>query len=408
MSERIVITGMGAVTPIGIGVDEYWSALISGKCGIGPITRFDTDHLPVKIAAEVSGFHPEDFITKKRINQTDIFTQFALAAAREALEDITISNPNRSGIVMGSAVEGIRTVTQTQEQLARNDNHRVSPYFMPSILGNVGAAQVAIVHELKGPALSVNTACSAGADAAGLSFEKLKAGQADLMVAVGADSFLCPLIIEGLHSARALSTQNEQPEKASRPFDRNRDGFVISEGAGALVLETLSHAQKRGANIYAELVSYANTGSAYHITAPDPDGEGEIRCMQEALKQAHITVNDIDYINAHATSTPIGDRIETKSVKTVFGESSAHIPMSSTKGATGHLMGAGGITELITCIHVIQSGVIPPTINLQNKDPKCDLDYVPHKARETVVETAMSNSFGFGGQNASLIVRRFG
>jgi len=407
VSERIVITGMGAVTPIGIGVDGYWSALISGKCGIGPITRFDTDDLPVKIAGEVSGFHPEDYMTKKRISQADIFTQFALAAAREALEDITIINPNRSGIVMGSAVGGIRTVTQAQQQISSAGNHRVTPYFMLRILGNVGAAQVAIVHGLKGPALSVNTACSAGADATGLAFEKLKAGEADLMVAVGADSILCPLVIEGLHSGRALSTKNNQPKKASRPFDRDRDGFVIGEGAGVLVLETLSHAQKRGAEIHAELLSYANTGSGYHITAPDPDGKGEIRCMTKALKKAHIAANDIDYINAHATSTPIGDRIETKSVKTVFGECSNQIPMSSTKGATGHLLGASGITELITCIHVIKNGMIPPTINLHRNDPQCDLDYVPHKARKMDVETAMSNSFGFGGQNASLIVRRF-
>lgn len=407
MNERIVITGMGAVTPVGIGIDNYWKGLIAGKTGVRSITKFDAGELRVKIAAEVPDFHPEEYIDRKLINHTDPFTQFALAAAREALNDIPIENPERTGITMGSAVGGIRTVTDAQEQITKTGKHRVSPYFMPSILGNVTAAHVAIAYKLKGPSLTVSTACSSGADAVGMASEKLKNDEADMMVAVGAESILCPLVIDGLSSARALSTRNDDPAKASRPFDKNRDGFVIGEGAGVLILETLSHAKKRGAHIFAELIAYANFGSAYHITAPEPNGSGEIRCMEKALERAKLNPEDIDYINAHGTSTPVGDKVETKAIKAVFGSQSAKIPMSSTKGATGHLMGAGGLTELIACIKAMEDGVIPPTINLENKDPECDLDYVAREARQAEVNIAMSNSFGFGGQNASLIVKRF-
>lgn len=407
MKARIVITGMGAVTPIGIGVDKYWSNLISGKCGINTITKFDVNNLPVKIAAEVKDFHPEDFMNKKLINQTDPFARFALAAADEALRNITIDNSERTGISFGSAVGGIITVTQAQEQLNKTASHFISPYFMPSILGNVTAAHIAIKYGLKGPSITICTACSSGADAIGIAAEKLKADLADMMIAVGAESILCPLVIEGLNSARALSTNNNNPEQASRPFDRDRDGFVIGEGAGALVLETLPHAKKRKAKIFAELIGYANLGSGYNIIAPEPNGAGEIRCMKKALSDASISPNDIDYINAHGTSTLIGDRVETKAVKSVFGSQSRNLPISSTKGATGHLMGAGGITELIACIKAIEDGILPPTINLENRDPECDLDYVPQIARKVNVNTAMSNSFGFGGQNASLIIRKF-
>ncbi len=398
---------MGAVTPIGIGVEEYWSGLMSGKCGVGRITRFDTDELPVRIAAEVKDFHPENYMTKKRENQTDPFTQFALAAASEALEGIEIEDADRTGIILGTAVGGIRTITQAQDHQSRTGIHNdVSPYFMPSILGNVAASHVAIAHGLKGPSLTVSTACSSGGDAVGIASEKLKAGEADMMVSVGAESILCPLVIDALRAAHALSTNNDKPCEASRPFDRDRDGFVIGEGAGVLVLETLSHAEKRGANIYAELIGYANLGSAFHITAPEPDGRGAALCMEKALKSASLQPGDIDYINAHGTSTPKGDLSETVAMKAVFGESCS-VPTSSTKGNTGHLMGAGGITELIACIKAIETGMVPPTINLVNKDPQCDLDYVPLKARKVKVDAAMSNAFGFGGQNASVIVGRF-
>lgn len=407
MAERVVITGMGAVTPIGIGVEEYWSGLISGKSGVGRITQFNTDDLPVKIAAEVKDFHPEIYMTKKRENQTDPFTQFALAAASEALQGIPIDSPDRTGIILGTAVGGIRTITKAQDHQSRTGIHNdVSPYFMPSILGNVAASHVAIAHGLKGPSLTVSTACSSGGDAVGIASEKLRAGEADMMVSVGAESILCPLVIDALRAAHALTAKNDHACEASRPFDRDRDGFVIGEGAGVLVLETLSHAEKRGANIFAELIGYANLGSGFHITAPEPDGRGAALCIKKALESASLQPEDIDYINAHGTSTQKGDLSETRAVKSVFGDK-CRVPMSSTKGNTGHLMGAGGITELIACIKSIETGLIPPTINLVNEDPECDLDYVPQKVRNVNVDVAMSNAFGFGGQNASVIVRRF-
>lgn len=380
---------------------------MAGKCGVGRITRFDTDDLPIKIAAEVKDFHPEDYMTRKRMNQTDPFTQFALAAAREALQGINIDNPDRTGITLGTAVGGIRTITSAQDHQSKTGIHNdVSPYFMPSILGNVAASHVAIAHGLKGPSLTVSTACSSGGDAIGIASEKLKAGEADMMVSVGAESILCPLVLDALRAAHALSANNDRPCEASRPFDRERDGFVIGEGAGVIVLETLSHAEKRGARIFGELVGYANLGSGFHITAPEPDGRGAALCIKKALKSASLRPEDIDYINAHGTSTQKGDLSETMAVKAVFGERS-RVPMSSTKGNTGHLMGAGGITEVIACLKAIETGMIPPTINLVNEDPQCNLDYVPVKARKTHVDIAMSNAFGFGGQNASLIVRRF-
>ncbi len=397
---------MGAITPVGIGVDEYWSELIAGKSGVRYISRFDTDGLAVRIAAEVADFHPGDFM-ERRHAKLDPFSQYALAAAREALQNLRIDNPERTGIIVGSSVGGIATLANLQERLTKTGSHRVSPYFMSSILSNLTASYIAIAHGLKGPSLTICTACSAGADAIGLAADKLKTNEADMMIAVGAESILCPIVIDGLSSARALSTYEGDPAGASRPFDLHRDGFVIGEGAGAVVLETLTHARKRDAEIQAELIGYANLGSGYHITAPEPDGRGEILCMQKALANAGIDPGDIDYINAHGTSTPVGDPIETRAVKTVFGDRSAQIPMSSTKGATGHLLGAGGITEIIACIRTINEGVLPHTINLENPDPECDLDYVPNKARRASVDTAMSNSFGFGGQNATLIVRRF-
>ncbi|MGB9804628.1 beta-ketoacyl-ACP synthase II [Desulfofundulus sp.] len=408
MRERVVITGMGAVTPIGIGVEPYWRNLLQGKCGVGYISRFNTDHLPVKIGAEVRDFRAEDFLPKKLIKETDLFMQYALVAAGEALQDGSpTGNPERMGVVMGTAVGGITTITESQERLCRTGSTRINPHFMPRILGNVAAAQIAILHGLKGPSLTVSTACSSGADAVGTALMLLQRGEADVMVAVGAESIICPLVIAGLHAARAISTRNDAPEKASRPFDRRRDGLVMGEGAGALILETLSHAERRGARIRAELIGYANFGDGYHTTAPEPGGRGEILCMRKALERAGLTPADIDYINAHGTSTPLGDRVETLAIKAVFGSRAFQIPISSTKGATGHLMGAGGITELIACIKAIEEGIIPPTINYEEPDPDCDLDYVPNIPRRARVSVAMSNSFGFGGQNACLVVREF-
>lgn len=407
--DRIVVTGMGAVTPLGIGVTSYWEKLLAGQSGISYISRFDTSKLPVKIAAEIKDFHPEDFLPKKLINSTDIFMQFALIAAEEALAESKLSaKPERIGIVLGTALGGISTAASTQEHMTASGRNRVSPYVVPKILGNVAAAQIAITHGIQGPSLTVNTACSSGADAIGMASMLLRSGQADAVIAIGAESILTELMAAGLSSAHALSTQNDDPSKASRPFELNRGGFVMGEGAGAVVLEPLDLAVKREADIKAELLGYANCTDAYHVTSPEPAGRGEIQCMRNALNQAGLEPERIDYINAHGTATKLGDKVESAALKTMFGEDLAkRIPVSSTKGATGHLMGAGGVTEFIACIQAIHDGIVPPTLNYEERDPECDLDYVPNAPRKVNVNIAMSNSFGFGGQNTSLIVGRY-
>jgi 3-oxoacyl-[acyl-carrier-protein] synthase II len=406
--ERIVVTGMGAITPIGMGVPSYWKNLLLGQSGISTISRFDTNGLPVKIAAEVKDFFPTNYLPKKLVRQTDIFMQFALIAAQEALTDSKLKVvPERVGIVVGTSLAGISTVTETQEEITRTGSYRISPHFVPKMLGNIAAAHIAINFNFKGPSYTVNTACSSGADAIGMASMLLKTGQADAVVAVGAESILCSLMDAGLASARALATQNDHPEKASRPFDLNRDGFVMGEGGGAVVLETLDFAKERQADIKAELLGYGNNTDAYHVTSPEPEGRGAISCMQKALEQAGLEPSEVDYINAHGTSTQLGDRVETMALKTVFGDYLKNIPVSSTKGATGHLMGAGGVTELISCIQAIREGIVPPTLNYEQPDPECDLDYVPNQARKADVKVAMSNSFGFGGQNAVLIVGEY-
>lgn len=406
--ERVVITGMGAITPIGLSVDDYWRNLLEGKSGTGLITRFDTDNLPVKIGAEVKNFHPEDFLTKKLIKETDIFMQYAFAAAEEVLRDSNlIGEPERIGVVAGTALGAITTVVNTQEQIDLTGSYRLRPHLVPKMLSNIAAARIGIAYGLKGPSLTVSTACSSGADAVGLAAMLLRQGDADAVVAVGAESVFCLPLVYGLYAARAVSTRNERPEKASRPFDCQRDGMVMGEGAGAVVLETLSHAGRRKARIRAELISYASLGESYHTTSPDPSGQGEILCMERALQKAGISPEDVDYINAHGTSTKLGDKVETLAIKSVFGPRACHIPVSSTKGATGHLMGAGGITELIACVKAIEEGIVPPTINYEEPDPECDLDYVPNKPRREKIRVAMSNSFGFGGQNACLVVREY-
>ncbi|WEG12352.1 beta-ketoacyl-ACP synthase II [Pullulanibacillus sp. KACC 23026] len=406
--ERIVITGMGAVTPLGIGVSTYWEQLIRGKSGIGPIKRYEAEDWPIHLAGEVPNFDPTAFLPKKLIRTTDIFMQYALIAAAEALKDrLKDINLERVGVVLGTALGGIQSMSSSQEQLSSQGNFRLSPHTVPKMLGNIGASQVAITHGLKGPSLTVGTACSAGADAVGIASMLLNSGQADLVIAVGAESILTGLMVGGLSSAKALSLETD-PEMASRPFDKERNGFVIGEGAGAVLLETLSSAEKRGVPIEAELLGYANRNDAHHVTAPEPNGEGEMACIRQALNSAGLALDQIDYINAHGTSTKLGDQVETAALKAVFGEAQAKkLAVSSTKGATGHLMGAGGVTELITCIKAIQDQVVPPTLNYRNPDPDCDLDYVPNEARSVKVNIAMSNSFGFGGQNASLIVGRF-
>lgn len=409
MKEKtLVITGMGAVTPVGIGVDAYWRALIDGKCGVGPITRFDASGLPVQIAAELKGFDPADYMPKQLARTMDPFMQFAFAAAEEALADSALpvgAEPDRIGIVMGTAMDGVTTVAQTQA--AFDAGHRVGPRFVPMTIGNIAAAQIAIAHGIHGPSLTLNTACSAGGDAMMTAAMLLKTGEAEAVLAVGGESILCPIVVSGLSQAKALSRRNDDPEHACRPFDLDRDGFVIGEGGGALVIETEEHALARGAKIHAVLAGYANTSDAHHVTAPCPDGAGAAACMQRALARAGMQPSDIGYINAHGTSTTLGDKAETLAIKAVFGGRESAPPVSATKSATGHLMGAGGLTEAIACIRAIQDGILPPTLHLDTPDPDCDLDYVPNAARRADISAAMSNSLGFGGQNSSIILSRY-
>jgi 3-oxoacyl-[acyl-carrier-protein] synthase II len=407
-NNRIVATGMGAITPIGIGVASYWDNLIKGKSGVTAISRFDVNELPVKIAAEVKDFKPTDFLARKVASQTDIFAQFALIAAAEAIEQSHLkAAPERVGIVIGTAFGGLTTAIEAQEQISNSGSYRISPRVVPNSLGNIAAAHIGILHNLRGPSLTVTTACSSGGDAIGVGTMMLKSGQADAVVVVGAESTLFGMMNASLAASRALSQRNDDPAKACRPFDLERDGFVMGEGGGALVIETLDHAKKRDAEIKAEILGYGNCSDSYHITAPHPEGRGEIQCMEIALKNANLEPAQIEYINAHGTSTPMGDKIETETIKAVFGQRAKDIPVSSTKGATGHMMGAGGVTELIACIQAIREGILPPTLNYEIPDPQCDLDYVPNTARNTDIKIAMSNSFGFGGQNTSLIIGRY-
>ena len=409
MKEKtLVITGMGAVTPVGIGVDNYWQALISGRCGIGRITRFDASALPVQIAAELKDFEPTDFMPKTLARTMDPFMQFAFAAAEEALADSGLAiqtESDRVGIVMGTAMDGVTTVANTQA--AFDAGHRVGPRFVPMTIGNIAAAQIAIAHGIHGPSLTLNTACSAGGDAVMTAAMLLKTGEADAVLAVGGESILCPIVVSGLAQAKALSRRNDDPEHACRPFDLDRDGFVIGEGGGALVIETEEHALARGAKIHAVLAGWANTSDAHHVTAPCPDGAGAAACMKRALARADMQPSDIGYINAHGTSTMLGDKAETLAIKAVFGGRESAPPVSATKSATGHLMGAGGLTEAIACIKAIQDGILPPTLHLTTPDPECDLDFVPNTARRVQIDAAMSNSLGFGGQNSSIILSRY-
>lgn len=410
-NSRLVITGMGAVTPIGIGVDEYWKNLVAGKCGVDAITRFDTTELPVKIAAEVKDFDALQFMPKKLTREMDVFMQYGYAAAMEAIAqagDDKIAEPERMGIVVGTALGGIAPITETQDGVSKGEHKKVSPRFVPKIIGNEAAAQVAIAKGYRGPSLTVSTACSSGGDAISTACMMLMSGQADAVLAMGTESALAPLFILGLSSAHALSTNNDNPQGASRPFDKDRDGFVIGEGGGALIIETEEHARERGATILCELAGFSNCTDGYHVTSPHPEGIGAIFCMEKAVEHAGLSLEDVDYINTHGTSTPMGDPIETNAIAQLFGDHAKDMAVTSTKGATGHMMGAGGITEAITCIQCIREGVIPPTLNLDNLDEKCvPLNYVPGEAQKMDVKVAMSNSFGFGGQNSSVIFKKY-
>lgn len=405
--KKIVITGMGAVTPLGIGVDTFWKNLTEGKSGIDTIKSFDPSELAVQIAGEVKDFNPSEYMPKDLIRKTDPFMQYAYTAAKEAINQSGITiEPERTGIVMGTAMSGISTIAFTQDALSGASHKKVGPRFVPKILGNIAAANIAIDYNIQGPQFTVSTACSSGGDAINTAAMCMQAGKADVMLAIGAESVLCPLVIYSLANAKALSRRNDSPATASRPFDTSRDGFVIGEGGGALVLETEEHALARGAKIYGTIMGCGNTGDAHHVTAPHPEGRGAIACIKLALNEAGLNPEDIGYINAHGTATNKGDTVETSAIKKVFCDKLPYV--SSTKGATGHMMGAGGITEVISCIKAIETGIIPPTINLNEVDPECaGIDFVANTAKKADISYAMSNAFGFGGQNSSVIVGKY-
>ena len=411
MERRVVITGMGLVTPLGIGVAETWAALCAGKSGIAEITRFDTKDHETKIAGEVKGFDPEDFLPKKDAKRTQPFIAYALAAARMAMEDsklvIDDANSNRVGVITGCGLGGLSWLEQNYAILFDKGPKRVSPFFIPLLIGNMAPGLISIHFNARGPNSSIATACAAGTHAVGDAFKTIKRGAADAMITGGVESVVTSSCVAGFNAMKALSTRNGDPQKASRPFDRDRDGFVIGEGAGILILESLEGALERGAPIYAELFGYGMSGDGYHMTAPSPDGEGAARCMQAALDDAGISYDQVDYINAHGTSTPLNDLYETRAVKHVFKDKAGSIPISSTKSMTGHLLGGAGGIETVFSALVIHEGIIPPTINLDNPGEECDLDYVPHTARKKAVKTVMTNSFGFGGTNASLILKKY-
>ncbi len=408
MSTKLVITGMGMITPIGIGVDTYWENLIAGKTGIDYITRIDTEDLPVKFAGECKEFVAKEFMPRKLSSEMDRFMQMAFVAANQAIEDSGgIVDPYRTGITVGTALNGIMTITETERSYSKSAFKRVGPRFLPKSLGNVCASQIAIANNIHGPSMTLNTACASGVDSMTLASMFIKCGMADVVVATGAESATEPILIQSLAGAQALSVFNEDPQRACRPFDKDRNGFVLGEGAGAVVIETEEHAKARGAKIYAEVAGYGNNTDAYHPVTPRPDGEGEILAMQQAIEMAGITPADIGYINTHGTATIKGDVVEDESVRTVFGEDAKNLILNSTKAATGHIMGAGGITETITCIKALETGIIAPTLNLENQDPECKLNYASELTKVEGLKYAMSNAFGFGGQNSSIIVGKY-
>ena len=411
MKRRVVITGVGLVTPLGIGVDETWTALCAGNSGIGEITRFDASTYATKIAAEVKNFCPEDFMQKKDAKRVEPFLAYAIAATRMAVEDsglvIDDSNGNRVGIITGCGLGGLNLIEETSVLIRKKGPKRVSPFFIPMIIGNMAPGMISIYFGAKGPNSSVATACAAGTHAVGDAYNTIVRGAADAMITGGAESVISPCCIAGFNAMKALSTRNDEPHKASRPFDRDRDGFVVGEGAGILILEALEGALERGAHIYAEIVGYGMSGDGYHMAAPAPNGEGAARCMSAALTDAGISCSKIDYINAHGTSTPMNDLYETMAIKKIFKDNASKIAVSSTKSMTGHLLGASGGIEAVFTAKSIHESIAPPTINLDNPSDECDLDYVPNIARKMNIDYAMSNSFGFGGTNASLILTKY-
>ncbi len=411
MKRRVVVTGIGCITPVGIGKDKFWNSLINGTSGIDYITKFETKDFNTKIAAEVKDFNAEDYIDKREIKRMDRFIQFAVAAARMAVEDAELDtgeiNSERFGVILGSGIGGMDTLEDQASRLIERGPGRVSPFFVPMMISNMASGQVSIALEAKGPNMSVITACASSTNAIGEAFRTIRYGDADIMITGGTEAPITPLSVAGFCSMRAMSTNNDNPQGASRPFDKNRDGFIMGEGAGILLIEELEHALERGAIIYAELVGYGGSSDAYHITAPAPGGEGAARAMRCALEDANINYDIIDYINAHGSSTILNDKFETEAIKKVFKEHAYELNISSTKSMTAHLLGAAGSVEAIACIMAIINGTVPPTINYEIPDPECDLNYVPNVAKKADVRYALSNSLGFGGHNATIIFKKY-
>ncbi len=411
MRKRVVITGLGCVSPLANRWPQTWQALVAGKSGIAPIASFDATGLKSRIAAEVKGFDAVALFGVKEARRMDRFTQFALASALEAIEqsglNVTDENRDRIGVVIGTGIGGIHTMTEQYNILVGRGPDRVSPFMVPMMLADTAAGAVAIHLGIRGPNMAVVTACATGSNAIGEATEMIRRGAADVILSGSSEAAIIPIAVAGMGAMTALSTRNEEPERASRPFDLHRDGFVMGEGASVLVLESLEHAQGRGARILAEVTGYGTSNDAYHMSAPAEKGAGAALCMQLALDNAGLQPTDIEYINAHGTSTPLNDKSETAAIKIVFGEQAYRIPVSSTKSMVGHLMGASGSLEAAVCVQVLQDGILPPTINYETPDPDCDLDYVPNRARKVDVRHVMSNSFGFGGHNATLVISRF-
>jgi len=407
---RVVVTGVGVVSPLGTGNDANWAALTAGRSGIASITRFDASEFPVKIAGEVKDFNPEDFIDKKEVKKMDLFIQYSMAAAQFAMADsglvIDESNAERVGVLVGAGLGGLPTIERYHSAMLEGGYKKISPFFIPMLIINLAPGHISMKYGAKGPNVSSVSACATGTHSIGDAYHIIKRGDADAMIAGGTESTVTPLGIGGFAVMKALSTRNDDPTAASRPFEKNRDGFIMGEGAGIVVLEEYEAAKKRGAKIYGEVVGYGLTGDAYHLTAPAPGGEGAARCMKMALAGAGINPEQVDYINAHGTSTPMNDLYETMAIKTTFGDHARKVMVSSTKSMTGHLLGAAGGIEAVFTLLAMDKGVVPPTINYQEPDPECDLDYVPNTARSATIGYAMSNNFGFGGTNASLLFRK--
>jgi len=411
MKQRVVVTGMGVITSLGSELEQFWENLLAGKSGVSHIDAFDVSEYPTQIAAEIKNFKPEDYnVDKKEARRMDRFVQFAVVASLAAVKDsgLTIGtdvDAERIGVMIGSGIGGLGTWEDQHNVLLEKGPKRVSPFFIPMMIANMASGQVSMSTGAKGPNSTAVTACATGTHSIGDSYKMIQRGDADVMICGGAEATIRPTGLAGFCSMRAMSTRNDEPAKASRPFDTDRDGFIMGEGSGVLILESLEHAQKRGARIYAEVIGYGMSGDAHHMTEPDPDGAA--RCMTKALKDGELEPSAIDYINAHGTSTPVGDRSETTAIKKAFGEHAYKLAVSSTKSMTGHLLGAAGGVEAVVIGLTLRDGIIPPTINLENQDPECDLDYVPNQARKADVKIALSNSFGFGGHNATIVMKKY-